>query len=101
MSSDDAYQAVLAELTRMVDAWRIHRDVINRAVSQLNHEVIGFTNRLDKNDLDRGARQAQLDETLKTITDGQEQIRRWQWLRLAIEVAAIIIIAAYLIGRNT
>lgn len=100
MSSDDAYDAVLAELSKLHEAWRIHREVINRAISLLNHEVVAFKDRLDRDDGQRGARQAQLDGILKTITDGQEQIRRWQWIRIGVEVAAIVIVAAYLYGLS-
>jgi len=100
MPSDEAYQAVLAELAKLVEAWRIHREVINRAVSLLNREVLDFTNRLDQNDADRGARQAQLDAVLKSITDGQEQIRRWQRARLAVELLAVLVVIAYVLGKG-
>lgn len=100
MPSDEAYDAVLAELSKLVDAWRVHRESINRAVNQLNHEVIGFTQRLDKDDADRGKRQVRLDAMLKTITDSQVQIRRWQWIRMGVEVVTIIVVAAYLFGLS-
>lgn len=98
MSGDDAYQAVLAELSKLAEAWRIHREVVNRAINLLNHEVLAVVARFDTDDKARRERQAQIDTTLKVITDGQDQIRRWQWLRLAIELVAIAVIAAYLIG---
>lgn len=98
MSGDDAYQAVLAELSKLAEAWRIHREVVNRAINLLNHEVLAVVARFDTDDKARRERQAQIDTTLKVITDGQDQIRRWQWLRLAIELVAIAVVAAYLIG---
>lgn len=100
MPSDEAYEAVLAELTKLVDAWRVHREVINRAVNQLNHEVVGLIDRLDKNDADRGARQTQVDAALQSIQHGQDAIRRWQWMRVAVELLAIAVVAAFVIGRS-
>lgn len=100
MPSEEAYQAVLAELQKLVEAWRIHREVINRAVSLLNQEVIGFTQRLDKDDQARADRQSQIDTVLKQITDNQTQQRRWQWVRLGVELLTIAVVAAYLIGAS-
>lgn len=100
MPSDDAYQAVLKALSEMVDTWRVHREVINRAVNQLNHEVIALTDRFGKDDEARGKRQIQIDTALKNIQDGQDRIRRWQYARIGIELLAIIAVVAYLFGRN-
>jgi ParB-like chromosome segregation protein Spo0J len=100
MASDDAYDAVLAELKSLYEAWRIHREVVNRAIGLLNKEVISFTDRLDKDDKARTERQAQLDQKLETITHGQEMIKRWQWVRLGVEVLAILLVAAYLYGLS-
>jgi hypothetical protein len=100
MPGDEAYQAVLAELQKLTDAWRLYREVINRAVNQLNHEVIEFRDRLDKDDAARAKRQAELDQKLETITTGQDAIRKWQVLRLAIEIGAILTVLAYVIGRS-
>jgi hypothetical protein len=99
MPSDEAYQAVLAELAKLGDAWRIHREVINRAIGLLNNEVLAFRDRLDKDDVDRIARQAQLDVTLKSIEDGQRLIRRWQWIRIGFEAITLAIILGIVFGR--
>lgn len=114
---DDGYAAevirTVSELTRkleqyqhaaddahgkLVEAWRTHREVINRAVNQLNHEVIEFSSRLDKDDKAREKRQGEIDLTLQRIEDGQSGIRKWQWIRLGVELIVIVAVAAYLIG---
>jgi hypothetical protein len=100
MGSDEAYQAVLKVLAELSDAWRIHREVVNRAISLLNHEVLSLVDRMDKDDDDRGVRQSQLDSQIKVIIDGQDQIRRWQWIRIGVEVTAILVIAAFLYGAS-
>lgn len=100
MAEDDIYKAVLAELSNLVDAWRIHREVINRAISLLNQEVIGFQKRLDSDDKDRAIRQEHVDAQLQRIQDGQANIRRWQIIRIVIEVVAIVIVVAFIIGRS-
>lgn len=89
MPSDEAYQAVLAELTKLVEAWQRHREVINRAVNQLNHEVMAFSDRLDKDDKARVIRQTEIDGILKRIH-----------VVVVMELLAVIIAVAYLIGRN-
>lgn len=109
MPSDEAYDAVLRELGKLVDALRSqreelteslrqHRDVVFRAINLLNHEVIGFTQRLDKDDQARTDRQSQVDSVLRQITDNQAQQRRWQWIRLGLELIAIAMVTAYLFG---
>jgi hypothetical protein len=98
MPSDDAYQAVLAELGKLAEAWRIHREVVNRAINLLNHEVLAVVARFDKDDKARVDRQAQIDAKLEAISAGQEQIKRWQWVRIGVELLAIALVAAYLIG---
>lgn len=96
----DAYEAVLAELAKLADAWRTYREVINRAVNQLNHEVIEFKDRLDKDDEAREKRQALLDKKLEQIQTGQDSIKRWQLIRIGLEVVAIGIVIAFIIGRS-
>lgn len=98
MSTDEAYNAVLAALSDMADQWRIHREVVNRAISLLNHEVVGFVDRLDKDDQSRIARQTDVDIKLAAITRGQDQIRRWQWIRISVEITAVLIVVAFLYG---
>lgn len=96
--SNDSYDQVLAKFAEVVDALRLHKDVVNRAIGYLNQEVVGFTQRLNQDDAAREKRQAQVDAKLELITHGQNQIKRWQWIRLAIEIAAILIVAAYMYG---
>ena len=133
MPTEEIYDAVLRELGKLSDEWRIYRDTINRAINLLNHEVLEVVDQLDKNDADRSTRQTQLDTTLHTIQKQQQQLqdglekvygmhgqttallhtvmtkqdkldggqrtmRLWQWIRLGTEVAAILIIAAFLYG---
>ena len=98
MPTDEAYQAVLAELAKLGDAWRAHRETINRAVGMLADEVFGFEKRLDRDDQDRRERQKELDAKLQSIFDGQAQIQRWQRLRVTVEIIAIVVVVAYLIG---
>jgi hypothetical protein len=111
MPTDDAYDAVLAELAKlnrawqqsqadMSEAWRLYRDTINRAVNLLNHEVLDFNDRLKRDEDVRAKRTLELDQKLATITSGQESIRRWQWVRLGVEVMAIIAVVAYIFGRG-
>lgn len=98
MPTEDAYDAVLAELGKLAEAWRIHREVVNRAIGYLNQEVIGFRDRLDKDDVARTQRQSEVDAALQRIDQGQARIQRWQLIRLIVEVVAIIAVAAYLYG---
>ena len=98
MPTDEAYAAVLKALSEMADTWRVYRDTINRAINLLNHEVLMLTSRFDKDDQARAIRQQQIDAKMETIIVGQEQIKRWQAIRLGIELAAILIVVAFLIG---
>lgn len=75
MPSDEAYAAVLAELSRLADAWRLHRESINRAVLVLANEV--------------GSLERHVDD-----------VRRWQWIRLGIEMGVIIALLLYHFGVN-
>ena len=98
--SDDAYDAVLRALGEIAEQWRIHRDVINRAVNLLNHEVLDLARRYDTDDQARKNRQQQVDAKMESIIVGQEQIKRWQAIRLGIELAAILIVVAFVIGMS-
>ncbi len=98
MPSDDSYHAVLKALSEMAEAWRIYRDTINRAINLLNHEVLDLARRFDTDDQSRVKRQQQIDAKMETIIAGQEQIKRWQAIRLGIELAAILIVVAFAIG---
>lgn len=99
-TNDDAYHQVLEELGKLHQAWQIYREVVNRAIGLLNHEVIEFRDRLDKDDRAREARQKDVDAKLETISQGQARIQRWQWIRVGIEAAAILIVIALLIGKT-
>lgn len=98
MDDDDRYSGVLAALSNIASEWRIYRDTINRAINLLNHEVLALVDQKKTDDAARAKRQEQLDATLKSIIDGQAQMRSWQWIRLGVEIAAILIIAAFLFG---
>ena len=98
MPSDESYQAVLKALSEMADQWRIYRDTVNRAINLLNHEVLSLANRFDTDDAARKARQQQIDDKMQTIITGQEQIKRWQAIRLGIEIAAVLIVVAFAYG---
>ena len=105
MPDDESYHAVLSELSKLSEAWRIHREVINRAISLLNHEVIGMSDRIDKDDADRVRRQQQVDQQFDVIRqqfdvilNGVRVLKRWSWLRIGIELAAIVVILAFVIG---
>ena len=98
MSHDDAYQAVLKALSEMSEQWRIYRDTVNRAINLLNHEVLALAKRFDDDDASRKTRQQQIDEKMETIIVGQEHIRRWQAIRLGIEIAAILVVIAFFYG---
>lgn len=99
MPSEEAYQAVLAKLQELTDAWRIHREVVNRAISYLNEEVVTFQARLDADDKARVSRQTEIDAKLDAITQGQASIRRWQFVRIGVEIAAVLVVIAFLWGR--
>ncbi len=98
MPSDDAYTAVLKALSEMSEAWRMHRDTVNRAINLLNHEVLDLAKRFDIDDQARAKRQRQIDAKMEAIIIGQEQIKRWQAVRLGIEIAAILIVIAFFYG---
>lgn len=112
MPNDDDYASevirTVADLTRRTEELSqqlsqqlaIHRDTVFRAISLLNHEVIGFTERLNQDDKARVDRQQQLDGKLELITSGQRQIQNWQWIRVCVEVAAVIVVIAFLIGTR-
>jgi hypothetical protein len=89
MPHEEAYNGVLKALGDMAQEWRIYRDTINRAISILNHEVIAF-----------GERQQQIVLKIESIVEGQAQIRRWQSTRLAVEIAALLAIAAFVYGMS-
>jgi len=89
MPTEEAYNGVLGALSDMALEWRIYRDTINRAINILNHEVLEF-----------GKRQAQIVAKIETIVEGQEQIRRWQSIRLGLEIAAMLLIAAFALGLS-
>lgn len=98
-NDDDAYHQVLAELGKLHEAWRIYREVVNRAIGLLNHEVVSFQDRLNKDDTAREKRQMEVDAKLDAITRGQARIYHWQWIRVGVEVAAILIVLALLVGK--
>ena len=98
MPNEDAYTAVLKALSEMAEAWRMYRDTINRAINLLNHEVLDLARRFDTDDQARAKRQQQIDAKMEAIIAGQEQIKRWQAIRLGIELATILIVVAFVIG---
>ncbi len=108
MPNEESYQAVLKALSDLAaqirtigdisDQWRIYRDTINRAINLLNHEVLALAQRFDTDDTARKTRQQQIDEKMETIITGQEQIKRWQAIRLGIEIAAVLIVIAFFYG---
>lgn len=98
MPTEEAYQAVLKALSELGDQWRIYRDTVNRAINLLNHEVLSLAARFDTDDAARRQRQEQIDMKMEAIIVGQEQIKRWQAIRLGIELAAILIVLAFVIG---
>ncbi len=100
MPSDEAYEAVLAELGKLHEAWRFHRESINRAVALLADEVFRFEKRLDTDDAARVTRQAEIDSKLDSIAHGLASIRQWRWIRIGIEVAVILIVVAFVIGAS-
>lgn len=96
----DAYHQVLTELGKLHDAWRIYRDVVNRAINLLNHEVISFQDRLDKDDKARMSRQTEIDQKLDAITRGQARLQKWQWVRIGVELFVLVVILALFIGKT-
>ena len=111
MPDDEAYDAVLRELSKLVDALREqrndlteslrqHRDVVFRSINLLNHEVLILAKRFDIDDEARIKRQQLIDATMQAIIAGQDQIRRWQWIRIGVELAALLIVIAFVIGAN-
>lgn len=87
MPNDEAYNAVLKALSDMSDEWRIYRDTINRAINLLNHEVLEVADH-----------QQRIATKIESIVTGQEQIRRWQAIRLGVEIASVLFIAAFALG---
>ena len=98
MPTDESYQAVLKALSEMAEQWRIYRDTVNRAINLLNHEVLSLAQRFDTDDTARKKRQEQIDQKMESIIVGQEQIKRWQAIRLGIEIAAVLIVIAFAYG---
>lgn len=97
-SNDDPFLQLAGMLNGLEQAVKTHRDIVFRAISQLNHEVIAFRDELDKDKAERAARQAQVDAKMQSIEDGQRHIRQWQWIRLGVEVGLILIALAYYFG---
>ena len=98
MPNEESYQAVLKALSEMAEQWRIYRDTVNRAINLLNHEVLSLAQRFDTDDTARKKRQEQIDQKMESIIVGQEQIKRWQAIRLGIEIAAVLIVIAFAYG---
>jgi hypothetical protein len=101
MPNDDTmYDNVITAIKGFQEELRLHRDTVFRAIGLLNQDIVGFAKRLDTDDLARTSRQAQIDEKLEQITRGQARIQRWQWVRVGIEVAAILIVIAFVMGMR-
>lgn len=90
-ADDDGFLQLASMINGLEQAVRQHRDVVFRAISQLNLEVIGFTQRLDKDDDDRKVRQQQLDGRL-------DRIEFWQRVRIGVEVVLLLTLLAYYLG---
>lgn len=106
MPTDEAYQAVLAELDRLSEAWRHHREVINRSVGMLANEVFSYDKRLKDDDADRKKRQDEVDAKFAQLATqiGQlaaqlGRLRTWQYVRIGVEVASVLIVLAFVMGR--
>ena len=96
--NDDPFLQLAAMLNGLEAALTQHRDVVNRAIGLLSNELYGFRSELDKDRVERAARQAQVDAKMQSIEDGQRLIRTWQWIRIGVEAAAILIVLAYWFG---
>lgn len=75
----EIWRETIEVVQQLRDDWRIHREVINRAVVLLNHEVVSFGQRLDKDDGERKERQALLDRQLAALHQGLGRV--WTLLR--------------------
>ncbi len=82
---------VIAAIKGFQEEVKLHRDTVFRAINLLNHEVVSLGERFDHDDEARIDRQKQVDAKL-------EAIQRWQWIRLAVEVAAVLIVIAFIVG---
>lgn len=91
-SDDDLYQTVIERLGDLVKQWQFHKETVNRAIGLLADEVFRFQQRMDADDQKREDRQKVVDAKL-------DSIERWQRLRLLVEVALILVIAAALLGK--
>ena len=100
MPSEESYHAVLKALSEMAENWRVYRDTINRAINLLNHEVLSLAQRFDTDDKNRAERQQQIDAKMEKIIVGQEQIKRLWYIRVTIEIAAILIVIAFVFGAS-
>lgn len=98
--NDDAFMQLAQMINGLEQALQLHRGTVNRAIGLLNNEVYGFRSELDRDKADRAARQAQVDAKLQSIEDGQRLIRTWQWIRIGVEAAAILIVLAYWFGSR-
>lgn len=91
-TDDDGFMQLAGMLNGLEQEIKLHRDVVFRAVSQLNHEVIAFRGELDQDKTDRTVRQRDVDAKLLAIA-------RWQVIRLVLEVVALLVLVYYLGGR--
>ena len=120
-----SFREVRDAVDAQADALRLHRDVVFRSVNLLNHESVDHSKRIDtliaRTDQDerkRVERQAQQDAEAKerkeeserraiavdakfaTVINDQQIIKRWQWIRIGVEIGAILIVIAVVIARS-
>lgn len=100
MPNDMLSDNVIAAIKGFQEELRLHRDTVFRAIGLLNQDIVSFAKRLDDDDIARASRQSQIDEKLEQITRGQSRIQRWQWVRVGVEVAAVLIVLAFVIGMR-
>lgn len=95
MSTDDEqYHNVLNAFKQirdeMLEAFRVHKEIVNRALVIVHNEVVDLGDLLDKYN-------AKLDTLIDQLTKADARTKRWEWIRLGIQVGAFLVIIIMLV----
>lgn len=92
---DDRWALLLGHFRELTDAWRLHRDTVNRALLGLSQDVFALRDKFQRDERARLERQQQLDTQLAALAYSVAAelgaIRRNQrlWLRAVVVLALV------------
>lgn len=97
-SDDDRYHQLVRHFGDLTIAWQQHRETVTRAIGVLSSEILQIRDWMARDEAHRTARQQQLDAVLGRLEQSDRAIRRWQWVRVLIEIIGVALIVAFVIG---